>query len=123
LPFPAATTLTTPDLTTMGAIDTSAPLALAWSPTVASEVVLVIEAVLPENQQQYAFLACVFEGAAGHVQVPPSNLATLKAMATGATDIRAGFLTVTRELDVEQGWAIELAAFGPGGADGEVTLE
>jgi hypothetical protein len=44
-------------------------------------------------------------------------------MATGATDIRAGFLTVTRELDVEQGWAIELAAFGPGGADGEVTLE
>jgi hypothetical protein len=123
LPFPAATTLVTPNLTTMAAIDTSAPLPLAWSPTVASEVVFVIEAVLARDARQYAFLACVFDGNAGGAQIPRSSLLDLKTTATGSTDVRAGFLTVTRKLDVEQGWAIELAAFGTGGAYGPVTLD
>jgi hypothetical protein len=123
LPFPAGTTLTMPDLMTIGAIDTTAPLVLGWSPPVASEVVLVIETTLPQNQQEYALLACVFDGRTGTVKIPPSNLAELKAMAAGATTVTAGFLTVTRKLDIEQGWAIELAAFGPGGAVAPVVLE
>ena len=123
LPFPAATTLTTPEWSTMAVIDTTSPLALAWSPTSAPEVVLVVEAQLAESPDDYAFLACVFDGAAGHAEVASSYLGAMKGMARGSTSVAAGFLTVTRVLDVEQGWAIELAAFGPGGADADVTLE
>jgi hypothetical protein len=90
---------------------------------VTTEVVFVLEATPPADTAHYAFLACLLDGSAGAGEIAASYLADFKSLAAGSTDARAGFLTVVRTLDVEQGWSIELAAFGPGGAYGPVTLD